>query len=383
MSAPVGGPLLEDWHAAPRATGGLAKWEPRSEHGLGKTARAKQRMRAVPAASRMKQHGRSFLERASLKRTFPRYAALWADFVKFGRRRGVSSKTRAAIDEQGAEFLSVRFFAGDLPDVGGYLIATIRKFEPKVVRAGRGALAKTMAAAKGFRNECPAQTKQPLPWEAACLLVKHLCENGAAEMGLAVVLSFALYLRATEMLQCRVEQLIPPIRGAGKAHQSWCLILHPSEQGKRSKVGMADEAMRIEGESFKFLTPILRRWLRGRSQEEMLFKFEYAELSRAFKAAGEGAGLGALGPPTLHQLRHGGASTDAASRDRSLPEIQQHGRWADQRSVRRYAKGGRVTQQLWMLEKPVRAKCLAAARRIGEILSTTLFSSCTRTGPAQ
>ena len=247
MLAPVGGPLLEDWHAAPLATGVLAKREPQNEHGLGKTARAKQRMRAVPAASRKKQHGLSFLERASLRRTFPRYAALWADFVKFGRRRGVSSKTRAAIDEQGAEFLSVRFFAGDLPGVGGYTIATFREFEPMVVKAGRG----------------------------------------------AVALSSALYLEATETLQYKVKQ------------------------------------------------------------------------------------------PTLYQLRHGEASADAARHDHNLPEIQPHGRWADQNPVRRCAKGGRVTQRLWLLEKPVRAKRLAAARRIGEILSTTLFSSCARTGRAR
>ena len=76
-----GGPLLEDWHAAPRARGSLDKWEPRREHGLVRTGRAKLRMRAVPAATRKKQMGLSFLERASLKRTFPIYAALWADFA--------------------------------------------------------------------------------------------------------------------------------------------------------------------------------------------------------------------------------------------------------------------------------------------------------------
>ena len=133
--------------------------------------------------------------------------------------------------------------------------------------------------------------------------------------------------------------------------------------------------MRIEGYYFPLLTPVLRRWLRRRNDDETLFSFTYTQWSQAFKAAGESCGLGCLGPPTLHQLRHGGASTDAAAKDRSLAEIQQHGRWADPRSVRRYAKGGRVTQQLWQLEPKVRRRCLAAARSIGEILSGTLSTT--------
>ena len=133
--------------------------------------------------------------------------------------------------------------------------------------------------------------------------------------------------------------------------------------------------MRIEGSHFRFLTPVLRRWLRKRSGEELLFSFSYTQWSQAFKTAGEACGLASFGPPALHQLRHGGASTDAAAKDRSLAEIQQHGRWADPRSVRRYAKGGRVTQQLWQLEPKVRRRCLAAARSIGEILSGTLSTT--------
>ena len=184
------------------------------------------------------------------------------------------------------------------------------------------------------------------------------------------------------MLLCKACQLSPPIRGGGAAHKSWSLILHPSERGQRSKVGMADEAMRIEGDEFKFLGAILRRWLRGKGKEEFLFEFSYAAFNREFRRAGEAAGLGALGPPTLHQLRHGGASTDAASGKKGLPEIQAKGRWSDPRSVRRYAKGGRVTQQLWLLTPGGRKKCFAAARGIGATLSTSLWPSRKPTDPA-
>ena len=114
-----------------------------------------------------------------------------------------------------------------------------------------------------------------------------------------------------------------------------------------------------------------------------MFEFGYTELSREFKQAGEQCGLAVLGPPTLHQLRHGGASTDAAAGNKSLAEIQQKGRWTDPRSVRRYAKGGRVTQQLWQLTPAVRRKCLAAAKHIGETLRSTLSTSAAATGPVR
>ena len=275
-----GGEILEDWVAPRRPSAPLEGWKPPRETGLSRTARAKQRLQSVPTESRAKRQGLTFLERASLRRTLPRYEALWADFGKFARKHGVKLNSVEAIDQAGADFLNARYFEGDQPDVAGYLAATIRKFEPKVVRAGRGALAKTLSAARGFRNLCPAQTKQPLPWEAACLITEQLCQNGQANMGLAVVLAFALYLRANEMLLCQVNQLTPPLRGGGKAHKSWCLVLHPSERGQRSKVGLSDEAMRIEGDEFKFLTPILKRWLRNRGREEPLFRFGYTELSR-------------------------------------------------------------------------------------------------------
>ena len=370
---------LVDWVAPPRQTAPLAQWKESTERGMTRTCRAKARLQGVPAAARRRQKGLSFLERASLKRTLPRYEALWDDFASYAAKRRKKLNTVEQIDQMGANYLNDRYFAGDQPDVAGYLGATIRKFRPEVVRAGRGALARTLAAAKGFRNLCPAQTKQPLPWEATCLIVEQLCRSGQPLMGLAVVLAFALYLRANELLVCQVDQLTPPLRGGGRAHRCWCLVLHPSERGRRSKVGLADEAMRIEGDEFKFLTPLLRRWMRGRKGHEPMFEFGYTELSREFKLAGEKCGLAVLGPPTLHQLRHGGASTDAASGSKSLAEIQQKGRWTDPRSVRRYAKGGRVTQQLWQLTPSVRRKCLADAKHIGETLCSTLRTSASAT----
>jgi hypothetical protein len=89
----------------------------------------------VPATARQKERGLSFLERASLKRTLPRYEAAYRDFERFAARRKKRLRTVEQIDQAAADYLNDRYFAGDQPDVAGFLGAAIRKFRPEVVRA--------------------------------------------------------------------------------------------------------------------------------------------------------------------------------------------------------------------------------------------------------
>eukprot|EP00974_Lingulodinium_polyedra_P011473 1107894-Lingulodinium_polyedra.AAC.1 len=63
-------------------------------------------------------------------------------------------------------------------------------------------------------------------------------------------------------------------------------------------------------------------------------------------------------------LRHGGASHDALLGTRSEREIQERGRWASERNVRRYRKGGRVNQLLAGLAPAIRAEVEAADARV-------------------
>ena len=82
-------------------------------------------------------------------------------------------------------------------------------------------------------------------------------------------------------------------------------------------------------------------------------------------------GLEKLGPPTRYHCRHGGPFADIAARRRSLKEVKSRGRWEDDRSVKRYVRGGRVGEQLQRLPRAQLRRAVAASRRIGEILSTT------------
>ena len=74
--------------------------------------------------------------------------------------------------------------------------------------------------------------------------------------------------------------------------------------------------------------------------------------------------------PVLHSLRHGGPSTDLAMKSRSVTEAQKRGRWRTLRSVARYERGGRVSEQLQRLPRHVLASLLAAERNLWTTLAS-------------
>ena len=105
-----------------------------------------------------------------------------------------------------------------------------------------------------------------------------------------------------------------------------------------------------------------------RPQKEALFPFTFAEWARQYRACGEACQLQPLGPPTLYCLRHAGASLDVALGRRDLMQVQQRGNWLVPSSVRRYQKGGRLTEQLMHLDEHTRQQAHECRERIGDIM---------------
>ena len=62
----------------------------------------------------------------------------------------------------------------------------------------------------------------------------------------------------------------------------------------------------------------------------------------------------------LYLLRHSGASNDAFHKRRTIQEIKRRGRWLSDRSVRRYEKSGRLSEQLASLSITQRGAALQA-----------------------
>ena len=73
-------------------------------------------------------------------------------------------------------------------------------------------------------------------------------------------------------------------------------------------------------------------------------------------------------PHTLHQLRHGGASHDAATKQRGVADIKLGGMWESEGSVKRYRKPGRVNEQVERLPPRIRDFWIRATEAMPAVL---------------
>ena len=94
---------------------------------------------------------------------------------------------------------------------------------------------------------------------------------------------------------------------------------------------------------------------------------EYDEEAEQFTKVAIVAGLGCL-RPMLCQLRHTGPSMDIATGKRSIEGVRARGRWRSDRSCLRYAKEGRVGEQLQRLPADVRTLALSATPTLTTLL---------------
>ena len=175
------------------------------------------------------------------------------------------------------------------------------------------------------------------------------------------------YLRPGEVVALRWRQLIPPEPAAGNDFAA--LLLHPFEAGKSSKTGGYDDTVPLDLVEQQHLanTPLALKKLRH--PDELIINLSLNELSKLFRTPALRLKLEPLGPPVLYQLRHSGPSHDLAQRRRTLVEVKKRGRWRADTSVSRYAKGGRLGEQLQRLPVRMVRRCQLCADNLHEILS--------------
>jgi len=120
------------------------------------------------------------------------------------------------------------------------------------------------------------------------------------------------------------------------------LLLHPFERGGPSKVGEYDDGVALDMEEMIWFGPWLLRQASRLAPGVKLFKFTYLEMVVMFREAMEEWDLA---DAVLYRMRHGGASHDIVSNQRSVLEVKKRGRWANDQSLKRYAKGVRLQKE--------------------------------------
>jgi hypothetical protein len=201
------------------------------------------------------------------------------------------------------------------------------------------------------------------------MIANQLMVQGQRESALICLVCFHTYFRPSEPFKLLGKHIIPPVALAGLGHQHWAITLHPYELERPSKTQEFDESILLDKVDSVFLGPLLYRHAVHHGLEQPLFVTTQRQFGEAFRAACTVLRLDKDGPPSPYQIRHAGASWDFAAGDRTLAEVQRRGRWRAGASVRRYEKGGRITEQLNRLSPELRTHAIACANAIVDIVS--------------
>ncbi|CAK0817504.1 unnamed protein product, partial [Prorocentrum cordatum] len=223
-----------------------------------------------------------------------------------------------------------KFFAGKLACAPRKLMAGLRyswtfqfgaTLEPP--RSTRGLT--------GWKHMVPAQSRRPCPWVGLRLCAQRMIGAGQVLEAMASIIAFTFYFRPRERLRLKGQPIAAPASSRGgqptEAGALRSILLRPQEGADTSKTGKAK-------------TP----------SDALVFPFGQAQWTRALKAAALAGNLSLLGEFSLCRLRHGGVSHDLLFKVRSLFGAKKRGHWASGRSLARYERGGRINEQLSLLD---------------------------------
>eukprot|EP00435_Cladocopium_sp_Y103_P021162 s1272_g5.t1 len=322
---------------------------------------AKARARKVPDT----QPG--FLRRARLRKDVTRqsYESAWNVFMSFcvesQRLPGPGSRfvSMHQLDLALEAFGEQQFLSGGSKYVFTCALQNANIQYPAWPTSSRTNYPLSKSAKKGWGNLEPGQSRDPCPFEVACLISQDLVIQGQAQFAAAVMLSFDTYMRPGKICELVHSNIVPPTRGISSKYSFWTLLLHPQERGEPSKVGEFNDSLVVGSGDRSWVGAVLGRLYSrhpGHGMEKV-FNFTLHQFENQFRACVQRLGLEKL-KLTPHCLRHGGASHDYLMQHRSLPDIQQRGCWKSVDSVRRYAKHGRISRQLNLLstDQQTRAK---------------------------
>eukprot|EP00438_Fugacium_kawagutii_P031465 Skav222634 [mRNA] locus=scaffold10:187684:190948:+ [translate_table: standard] len=293
-----------------------------------------------------------------------KYQKLWEQLVAWSKGKITTTMNRSRLDALTAEYVEHLYRGGEDLSAGSYLVAAVAFKVPQC--KGVNGLPVTQQALRGWRKECPPRSRMPLPFEVVCLLAEHAVQQGMVEIGLLLLLVFMLYLRPGEAFRLRVQDIVMPVKRAGKMYKHYTILLHPTEVGIPSKTSQWDEMLSLDLAYQSFLGPAMVSVLKlkSRPKEQLAFSVTLDVMNQFMKDAWEPLGLKSLGPPHMYRLRHGGASYEAAMQLRPLAAIQLRGRWQTIKSVKNYEKGSRLPQLFASLNKPVQRRALTARENV-------------------
>jgi hypothetical protein len=296
--------------------------------------------------------------------------------VEWFRENGVAFEISASIDDALADWMQDAYAEGMEAHIGSTGLAALAYMHPALDRTtGYIPLPEARLALKGWMQQCPARARLGWPEELLALVVMAMLTVGAKlnfsrqrtwEMALCTWLAVGCYWRPGEPLRLLVSDLVPPIEWPGR-HHMWSIRLHPAERMEPSKTGSFDDSILLDKAPYNAVGPLLMRLKAGKQEGDRAFQFSSPQWSQLVAAAV--AHLGLSRKLVLYQLRHSGASNDFYHQRRGLVDIKRRGRWLTDKSVRRYEKAARLTEQLHSLPPSLRKAAETSVSKIPRVLA--------------
>ena len=303
-------------------------------------------------------------EQASIaKSTREWYTAAYEEFLAWARLEKRPMDDLAAIDETLVQLLDVMFHRGE--DAGHARAVIFGTMFCLALPKGATTLPRCRRALRGFLKDAPPVSNDPVPIEAAVVLVDALLDSSKLEeklAGLAFISAFDLFLRPSETLTIRKEDVIAPRRGQ---YQSVSVIVAPSalvearltvKTQKAAKSGEFDDTVvaGLPGLGLEWVSELVWQLAKGTPSKTAIFApLSLAVYERIIGSFSQKLGVGRFTP---HGARHGGPSLAMYRKILDLGGIQKRGRWLASSSVRRYEKSGKLTRQAAKLDKDVFVK---------------------------
>ena len=228
----------------------------------------------------------------------------------------------------------------------------------------------TLRALRGWRRLRPSAGRHPLPYAVVCGLAAYVAHHVSCSMAVALLLCFDGYLRPYELLLIRACDVYPPT--VEFTHYS--IQICPWQVGRPSKTRIFDDTIRLDSAGRPEISELVGILLKlhakaGKSPDQRLFDFTHSDMAGAFKAGLEWLHLSQW-DFVPYCLRHGGPSADRADHSRTVEQVQRRGRWASEKSLRRYEQTGRLHAVIASLPAPTLYFC---RRSQAHVLNLVLF----------
>lgn len=288
----------------------------------------------------MEKH--SFLAQRSVmpstREVYLGHVELFREFLK-DRSLRLEDMTEDDVDRELNQYIGKLYFEGHNVAYARYAVCSVAWLLCIPTRSA-ATFAQTKQALKGFQLLDPDRSRDPAPWEA-CLLISHYLGTKYGHDGLrgacASLLACDAYLRPGETLAVQRRHVVPP---KSRRYPHWAIIICPSTEAKMSTNIEQDDTILIgvDVTERNFVCGILEALVeRCASDDAPLLPITMAVYAKLVRDATSALGLTAL-KISPHTWRHGGASVDALSGERSIAAIQRRGRWKAPNSVARYEK---------------------------------------------